>query len=188
MRDKESGGGGVYLNASQGWQHGPLKGMSRCMKAANDCGCVARVEIMPCAMRGREVDEKRSVIQKLEPRKDGICNAITTVSKDSLYIARLGMDEMKNGDINPPEKNDDSEKTIEDYLYNDFGIFALTPRESLRLMGVNDEDIDKMKAVNSKTQLLKQAGNSIVVTCLEAIFSQLNIQGVVPWNEKYKDQ
>lgn len=92
--------------------------------------------------------------------------------------------------MNPPviEEKDDSEKTIEDYLYKGFGIFKITPREALRLMGVRDDDIDKMKAVNSNTQLLKQAGNSIVVTCLEAIFSQLNIHGVVPWNEKYKDQ
>lgn len=55
-------------------------------------------------------------------------------------------------------------------------------------MGVNDELIDKMAAVNSRTQLYKQAGNSIVVTVLMAIFSQLNIKGVTPWNELTQDQ
>jgi DNA (cytosine-5)-methyltransferase 1 len=72
---------------------------------------------------------------------------------------------------------------LDDYLYKDYGVFKLTPRECLRLMSVSDNDIDKMMKVNSNTQCYKQAGNSIVVTVLMAIFSQLNIKGVKPWNE-----
>lgn len=72
---------------------------------------------------------------------------------------------------------------VEDYLYKGFGIFKLTARECLRLQGVGDDDIDKMEKVNSKTQLLKQAGNSISVPVLMAIFSQLHIKGVPVWNE-----
>lgn len=50
-------------------------------------------------------------------------------------------------------------------------IRKLTPRECWRLMGFDDADFDKAKAVGiSNTQLYKQAGNSIVVNCLEAIF------------------
>lgn len=52
-------------------------------------------------------------------------------------------------------------------------IRRITPRECFRLMGFTDEDFDKAKAVNSNTQLYKQAGNSIVVQVLEAIFSQM---------------
>ena len=48
-----------------------------------------------------------------------------------------------------------------------------TPRECWRLMGFGDEDYDKASAVNSETQLYKQAGNSIVVNCLVAIFGQM---------------
>lgn len=49
-------------------------------------------------------------------------------------------------------------------------IRKLTPRECWRLMGFDDEDFDKAKATGiSNTQLYKQAGNSIVVNCLEAI-------------------
>ena len=77
---------------------------------------------------------------------------------------------------------------IEDYLVNDYGIFRLTARECLRLMAVSDEDIDKMEKVNSKSQLYKQAGNSIVVTVLMAIFSQLHIKGVRPWNDMSQDE
>ena len=57
-----------------------------------------------------------------------------------------------------------------------YRIRKLTPRECGRLRGVSDEDIDKMAAVNSNTQLYKQFGNSIVVDVLCAIFKQLNIE------------
>lgn len=52
-------------------------------------------------------------------------------------------------------------------------IRKLTPRECWRLMGFTDEDFDKAQAVNSNTQLYKQAGNSIVVNVLECIFENL---------------
>ena len=83
----------------------------------------------------------------------------------------------------------EEEKTVEDYLYtaNDgeqYGIFKLSPRECGRLMDVKDEDIDKMLAVNSNSQCYRQYGNSIVVVVLAAIFSQLNIQGITPWNRR----
>lgn len=49
----------------------------------------------------------------------------------------------------------------------------LTPRECWRLMGFTDEDFEKAQEVNSDTQLYKQAGNSIVVNVLMAIFKQM---------------
>lgn len=50
----------------------------------------------------------------------------------------------------------------------------LTPRECYRLMGFSDEDFDKVKSVGmSDTQCYKQAGNSIVVNCLMAIFTNM---------------
>jgi len=54
-------------------------------------------------------------------------------------------------------------------------IRKLTPRECWRLMDFEDDQFDRAEKVNSSTQLYKQAGNSIVVACLEAIFSQLGI-------------
>lgn len=77
---------------------------------------------------------------------------------------------------------------LDDYLYKDFGVFKLSPRECLRLMGVRDADIDKMMEINSATQCYKQAGNSIAVPVLMAIFSQLNIKGVTPWNEMSQEE
>ena len=53
-------------------------------------------------------------------------------------------------------------------------IRKLTPRECFRLMGFSDEDFDACKSAGiSDSQLYKQAGNSIVVPVLEAIFKEL---------------
>ena len=53
-------------------------------------------------------------------------------------------------------------------------IRKLTPLECWRLMGFDDDDFYKVKSVGmSDTQLYKQAGNSIVVNVLEAIFKNL---------------
>lgn len=64
-----------------------------------------------------------------------------------------------------------------------YRIRKLTPKECWRLMAFSDEDFHKAEAVNSNTQLYKQAGNSIVVSVLEAIFRQMHIQNVETWNE-----
>ena len=52
-------------------------------------------------------------------------------------------------------------------------IRKLTPREYWRLMDFDDEDFDRASQVVSRSQLYKQAGNSIVVNCMVAIFGQL---------------
>lgn len=54
-----------------------------------------------------------------------------------------------------------------------FRIRKLTPKECWRLMGFDDSDFDNAEEVNSNTQLYKQAGNSICVNVLEAIFRNL---------------
>lgn len=58
-------------------------------------------------------------------------------------------------------------------ITTNFRIRKLTPLECWRLMGVTDENFFKAQAVNSNTQLYKQAGNSIVVPVMEAIFKNL---------------
>lgn len=52
-------------------------------------------------------------------------------------------------------------------------IRKLTPKECWRLMGFDDEDFNKAEKVCSNSQLYKQAGNSIVVNVLMAIFKEL---------------
>lgn len=52
-------------------------------------------------------------------------------------------------------------------------IRKLTPRECFRLMGVKDEDFDKVKKNQSDASLYHLAGDSIVVNVLMAIFKEL---------------
>lgn len=52
-------------------------------------------------------------------------------------------------------------------------IRKLTPKECWRLMGFDDESFYRAEKVVSNSQLYKQAGNSIVVNVLMAIFKQL---------------
>lgn len=92
----------------------------------------------------------------------------------------------KNGQICPTLTTENIPSVVEfgskekfNFIYNIDGVYyririrKLTPRECWRLMGFTDEDFDKAQAVNSNTQLYKQAGNSIVVNVLEEIFKQM---------------
>ena len=98
-------------------------------------------------MQGGGLEPKILDEQNGNIRKDGIIGTLTT-------------------DGSSPKHNN---RVIE----TDFRIRRLTPKECWRLMGFSDEDFDKARKVNSDTQLYKQAGNSIVVPVLEAIFRQM---------------
>lgn len=66
-------------------------------------------------------------------------------------------------------------------VLNDLRIRKLTPRECFRLMGVRDEDYDKVAKNQSDSSLYHLAGDSICTSCLMALFSQLlNIS----WEDK----
>ena len=64
-------------------------------------------------------------------------------------------------------------------LLDNIKIRKLTPLECWRLMGFDDDDFYKAQNVGiSNSQLYKQAGNSIVVNVLQAIFRQFNFEKV----------
>lgn len=63
--------------------------------------------------------------------------------------------------------------TDEQAVVGKMRIRKLTPIECWRLMNFDDEDFYKAQAIESNTQLYAQAGNSIVVNCLTAIFGQM---------------
>lgn len=56
---------------------------------------------------------------------------------------------------------------------NKYRIRKLTPKECWRLMGVKDEDFEKVAKNQSNSSLYHLAGDSIVVNVLMAIFSQM---------------
>ena len=107
-----------------------------------------------CASRGRNPENPSDrtagapTEQRLEFNTKGTSNTITTVQKDN-YV-----------------------------METTYRIRKLTPRECFRLMGMRDNDIDKIQAAGiSNTQQYKMAGNSIVVNVLEAIFKNLFMEG-----------
>lgn len=155
------------------------------------------------AMRGRnpENPSDRTIgaptEQRLEPNSQGICNTLTSVTKDNLVMEVKAIDEQNMcvrdetfGTLTTDGSSPKHNNRVMECVETQCRIRKLTPRECYRLMAVPEKDIDKMLEVNSNTQCYKQAGNSIVVNCLIAIFSQMGIQGIPRWNEglseKYK--
>lgn len=61
-------------------------------------------------------------------------------------------------------------------------IRKLTPRECFRLMGLKDEDIDLILENQTQATAYHLAGDSIVTTCLMAIFSQFY---GIDWKEHF---
>lgn len=87
-------------------------------------------------------------------------NTVTTVSKDNILIEPVG------SCVGITLDNIDEHIRVRNF----------TPRENFRLMDVNDEDIDKIMSVTPKSQCLKLAGNSIVVSVLYHVFKKLFIE------------
>lgn len=79
----------------------------------------------------------------------------------------------KDGTVGTITTDGSSPKHNNRVLEPSLRIRKLTPKECWRLMGFEDIDFEKAEKVNSNTQLYKQAGNSIVVDVLEALFINL---------------
>ena len=121
-------------------------------------GHIPSVIVKGCSLRTRSYMGQP---QRLEVRKDDFSNAITTVGKDYM-IAIKGVEYNIN---NLPK----GYKVVGDYLTRE-----LNQVETFRLMGFDEEDayiLDKNNV--SKRQMLKMAGNSIVVDVLEKLFVEL---------------
>lgn len=68
-------------------------------------------------------------------------------------------------------------EVYEEDMAKHYKIRKLTPKECHRLMGVKEEDFEKMRAAGiSDSQLYKLAGNSIVVDVLEGIFRKMQFK------------
>lgn len=137
--------------------------------------------------------------QRIEINTKGTSNTITTVEKDN-YVIEPKITEYrffeqaiktaeekdaKNGDtidaFNQRVNNTGVCPTLTTrsegfktaiFPVQNYRIRKLTPRECWRLMGVKDEQFDKIHDI-SNSQLYKMAGNSIVVDVLMAIFKNM---------------
>jgi site-specific DNA-cytosine methylase len=140
------------------------------------------------AYESGRMQESRHNMTELEPRKDDISNTLTTVQKDNLLlennIQKVGQISSNGSQCGTVISDNGISANLvagthgyaNSHIATQYRIRKLTPRECGRLMGVSDEDIDKMAAVNSNTQLYKQFGNSIVVDVMCAMFKNLNIK------------
>lgn len=101
------------------------------------------------AIRGRNPDNPSDrtpgipTQQRLEIGGD-VSNTLITVQKDNVVVEQMP-----------------------------FRVRKLTPKECWRLMGFDDGSFERAEKVNSNSQLYKQAGNSICVPVLEAIFKEM---------------
>lgn len=132
----------------------------------------------------------------LYPREDGVSNTITSVQKDNLLqepkIVGYSRSSDPQGRITNYHLKDvantihtctGSGRNTDQYVAENkerqpkYRIRKLTEREVLRLMSVNEEDIDKIMSCGvSKTAIYRMAGNSIVTDCLYHIFRKCFIE------------
>lgn len=147
------------------------EGLSPCLNAAGGGGTVPSIT---------EVYMKK----QLELVKDNNGNHFALRSQNKQLIETIQKNEFREGepkvmDLYNRRANEKVSPTLDDPTHNDRRLYdglrirRLTPKECWRLMGFSDEDFEKARAVNSDTQLYKQAGNSIVVDVLVAILKNL---------------
>ena len=114
-------------------------------------GCVGTI-----MTDGSSPKKNSRIIEPVNPMPDGTCRTI------------------KNQYYKTSQANFDRSSTFgATGVTNGLRIRKLTPKECFRLMGFDDESFHKAEAVNSNTQLYKQAGNSIVVDVLEELFCMM---------------
>lgn len=158
----------------------------------------AVVEPFIVASRGRYPEPGISAEQRLEPNMSGCTNTITTVQKDNFVceprikqVGNLYPENPRNPEVgrvydpkflSPCLNACGGENRMPKIATSEpsYRIRKLTPNECFKLMGFTSEDLKKASDVGtSNSQLYKQAGNSIVVNVLEALFVSLG--------EKYED-
>lgn len=141
---------------------------------------------------------KRENGQQIEVSNRETANAITTVQKDSMVGARV-VGNLSGGkwdktyeqsrrvydieQVSPSICTHGGGNQEEKFLTNDLRIRKLTPTECFRLMGLKDDDIAKLNGISDSVKY-HLAGDSIITTCLMAIFGEmLNVD----WRQKVKE-
>jgi DNA (cytosine-5)-methyltransferase 1 len=135
-------------------------------------------EVQIGAIRGRNPQNPLSRVsglpteQMLEINENGTSNALTTVQKDNVVIYDLTNDFSEN-ETREYENYSPSLRSSRSGLATNYSqrIRRLTPKECFRLMDFNEN----FKWNVSDSQAYKQAGNSIVVSCLVEIIKKLKL-------------
>jgi DNA (cytosine-5)-methyltransferase 1 len=147
----------------------------------------AETAISGCLSGKQDRDYSTYVLQKTH----GNCVTISQDKTGTLQAARL--DKIPCIPVLTPDREekrqngrrfkDDGEPmftlTVQDKhgIFDEMQIRKLTPLECWRLQGWDDEDFYKAKAVNSDSQLYKQAGNGISIPCAYEIGIRIERSG-----------
>ena len=144
-------GDGIYINRPHQKRETVQKQMCQTIKAQpSDIGVV--------------LDDLRSKNKRLISMLDKI--DITKIQAIDMYNQTV------SNEINTIKTTIDSSNMTA--ITQNLRIRKLTPLECWRLMGFSDDDFNKAKSTGmSNAQLYKQAGNSIVVNVLMAIFKEM---------------
>jgi DNA (cytosine-5)-methyltransferase 1 len=145
-------------------------------------GVSADERCVPCITLDRL--EKRQNGRRFKEDGDPM---FTLTSQDKHGILQVGMLDIKGNEqvrrvyadkgISPTLNTMQGGNRQPKILQENYRIRKLTPLECWRLMGFKDEQFYKAKSAGlSDNQLYKQAGNSIVVNVLEAIFKNLFLE------------
>lgn len=114
--------------------------------------------------------------------KDKLCPTLTATEQPNIVQEPIAYDEQNQylrtdgcvGTLSTDGSSPKHNNRVVEPTKQNYRIRKLTPKECWRLMGFADEDVDNAIAVGmSNAQLYKQAGNSIVVNVLMAIFKQM---------------
>ena len=145
------------------------------LKEEESIQCMVYPLLLILAVGGLE--PKVLVVKKRNKMEDNKCKQIShmggSIQRGRVYSPK-GISPCLNLSIEPKFLVKKEEDNMEELTKDDLAIRRITETEAWRLMGFTDDDINKAKAVGvSKTQLFKQAGNSIVTNVLYHIYNSL---------------
>lgn len=147
-------------------------------------------------LTGKNPNSRQSLEDYVEST-NGICNTLTTrpdvlgIAVDDLTTKNKRLAQMVNDkkiDVEKVQAIDIYNQTTHDEMHTiktnidkgnmtavtqNLRIRKLTPKECFRLMGIKDEDFEKIAKNQSNASLYHLAGDSIVVSILVAIFGQM---------------
>lgn len=144
-------GDGVYISTPHQKRGVVQTGMIQTLKTSPDCGVVVKGNYSPSNHSSARIVDG----EELAPTVMGNHGTVTAVLTD-----------FGNKAINETLEKDN-------LTVSDLRLRKLTPKECFRLMGVKDEDFNKVSKSQSNSSLYHLAGDSIVTTCLMAIFGKI---------------
>lgn len=140
-----------------------------------DNGGVADLSFPNSKSRRGRVQGDGQISPTLMASESDICRIIKINSEEEYMTENQEL--ISKEEIDIEEREDiESEEGFDELAENydlPYVIRKLMPIECFRLMGFNDDEFHRAERVSSNTALYKQAGNSIVVDVLSAIFREL---------------